>query len=346
MTYQATGYCGWDIGGAHLKVARCDHHGQLQTVQQYPCALWRGIDELTNTVQRVINELSCENDVHAITMTGELVDAFSNRQQGVEAIVDCVSQWLPASLTHVFAGDRGWLTFAQAKTEWQAVASMNWQASAMLAAHHVGNGLFVDIGSTTCDVVPFQQQQIRPRGYSDHERQRDGGLVYTGAIRTPLMAIAHQAPLHGDFVKLAAEWFASSADIWCLLDELSDTQIQDNSADGQPWQKPYCRQRLARMLGTDADAATDNEWQLVAHWFADQQLQTIAESCFQVLSATPLSPDNPLVGAGVGRFIARACAQRLKRPYLDFSELCQNNATAADHAPATALALLAKQQLS
>ena len=53
MTQQQTVYCGWDIGGAHLKVARCDHNGQLQTVRQYPCALWRGIDELATVLQKV-----------------------------------------------------------------------------------------------------------------------------------------------------------------------------------------------------------------------------------------------------------------------------------------------------
>lgn len=346
MTQQHTGYCGWDIGGAHLKVARCDHNGQLQTVRQYPCALWRGIDELAKVLQQVIDELDCQGDVHAITMTGELVDAFSNRRQGVAAIIDCVSQTLPASLSHVFAGDRGWLTFEQAKSDWLSVASMNWQASAMLAANQLDTGLFVDIGSTTCDIVPFRQQQIQPRGYSDHERQRDGGLVYTGAIRTPLMAITNKAPLHGYFVPLAAEWFANSADIWCLLDELSEAQIQDASADGQPWQKPYCRQRLARMLGTDAEAATDDEWQQVARWFADKQLHTILEACFQVISASRLPASAPLVGAGVGRFMVKACAHSLNRPYQDFSALCQDTAYASDHAPATALALLAKQQLS
>ena len=266
--------------------------------------------------------------------------------RGVAAIIDCVAQTLPASLSHVFAGDRGWLSFEQAKNQWQSVASMNWLASAILAANQLDTGLFVDIGSTTCDIVPFRQQHIQPRGYSDHERQRDGGLVYTGAIRTPLMAITNKAPLHGYFVPLAAEWFASSADIWCLLDELGEAQIQDSSADGQPWQKPYCRQRLARMLGTDAEAASDDEWQQVARWFADKQLQTILEGCFQVISASGLPATAPLVGAGVGRFMAKACARRLNRPYLDFSELCQHTAAAANHAPATALALLAKQQLS
>ena len=341
-----TSFCGWDIGGAHLKVARCDNKGRLNTVREYPCALWRGIEELQVLLLQVIDELQCADDQHAITMTGELVDAFSNREQGAKTILDCVSQILPVKHCYIFAGQDGWLSVEQARNNWQSVASMNWQASAMLAADQCDNGLFVDIGSTTCDIVPFHDQQIEPRGFTDHERQRDGGLVYTGTIRTPLMAISHKAPLNGYFVPLAAEWFASTGDIWCLLDQLDTNQIQDASADGQPWQQPFCRQRLARMLGSDADAASDEQWQQVAQWFAEQQLHTIIEACLQVSTASLIKPGSPLIGAGIGRFMVRICAERLNRPYVDFSQLCLNTDAAADHAPAAALALLANRQLS
>ncbi|MDE3012141.1 MAG: ATP-grasp domain-containing protein, partial [Pseudomonadota bacterium] len=37
---------GWDIGGAHLKVAALDRHGRLIDVVQLPCALWQGLDRL------------------------------------------------------------------------------------------------------------------------------------------------------------------------------------------------------------------------------------------------------------------------------------------------------------
>ncbi|MCX4186383.1 hydantoinase/oxoprolinase family protein [Methylophaga sp. OBS4] len=344
---QPSGFSGWDIGGAHLKVARCDVSGQLQDIIQFPCALWRGIDELETAFSLALAQLNNQTDVHAITMTGELVDFFRNRQQGVEQILDCIVNILPLSSIQIFTGKQGWLEVEQAKTQWQAVASMNWQASAMYAAATIEQGLFIDIGSTTCDIIPIVQHQIRPGGLSDHDRQRHGELVYTGAIRTPLMAIAHQAPLNGDWIPLTAEWFASSADVWCLLNQLSSADIQDNSADGQPWDKPYCRQRLARILATDAEFASEQQWSYLAQWFAEKQLQTITEACLQVLSSAPeIAQQSPLIGAGVGRFMVQLIAKRLNRPYIDFAELCNGINEAAAHAPAAALALLAQQQLS
>jgi probable H4MPT-linked C1 transfer pathway protein len=339
-------FIGWDIGGAHLKVAVSNDQGELQDVIQLPCALWKGIDELQQSLKQALSIVSADNATHAITMTGELVDAFAHRSEGVQAILDCVSAVLPPAHCHIFAGSDGWLSVNEAKQRWQAVASMNWQASARYAASQIASGVFIDIGSTTCDIIPFNGGSLELSGHTDHERQREGSLVYTGAIRTPLMAITDRAPLGGQIVPLAADWFASSADIWCLLGKLSNEDIQDASADGQPWTLTHCRQRLARMLATDADAANETQWHQVAMWFAEKQLASVTAACLQQLSASALTTSAPLVGAGVGRFIVEACAQRLQRPYIDFSSLCDGSADAAAHAPAAALALLAQQQLS
>lgn len=344
-TLKQPGFCGWDIGGAHLKVARCDADGQLEQILQLPCALWRGIEELHQALHQAVSTLDCATDIHAITMTGELVDAFIDRQQGVAAILDSVVRILPVGQCHVYAGNHGWLNPESAKDSWQTVASMNWLASASFAASQIDNGLFMDIGSTTCDIVPFTAYRVKPQGLTDHQRQRYGSLVYTGVIRTPLMALASEAPFDGYKIPLTAEWFASTADIWRLLDKLDEESIQDNSADGQSWDKHHCRQRLARMLAMDAGDATEQQWQLVAQWFAEKQLQLVSEACLQILSACP-SQDAPIIGAGVGRFAIEMVASRLRRPYLDFNILCPSQPAASDHAPATALALLAWQQLS
>ena len=340
-------FYGWDIGGAHLKVACSDKHGQLQQILQFPCALWRGIAELNSAFHAALKQLPLTNNsIHAVTMTGELVDAFADRQQGVEQILATVATILPNTNTYIFADQGRWLSLQQAAIHWQQVASMNWLASAHYAATHVTSGLFIDIGSTTCDIIAFDQQQVCAQGRTDYQRQRHYELVYSGAIRTPLMSFANAAPLQGQSIPLAAEWFASSADIWLLLDELKAEHIQDDSADGQPWSKPHAQQRLARMLATDANAASDAMWRNVALWFAEKQLQQISDACLTVLSAHANLSDSPFIGAGVGHFIAKRCAQRLAKDYIDFSTLCAHNRHAADHAPAAALALLAQQQLA
>ncbi|MDO7711399.1 MAG: H4MPT-linked C1 transfer pathway protein [Pseudomonadota bacterium] len=338
---------GWDIGGAHVKVARSDHNGNIQDVIQIACPLWQGIDQLATAIESVFAQLGNQNDITAITMTGELVDIFPNRQAGVAEILACVAQYINHDKIVVYAAEAGWLKPELAAKYWKSVASRNWQASASLVAQAIPDGLFVDIGSTTCDIIPLRHGFAIPHGLDDFQRQTNRELLYTGAIRTPLFALSHNAPFNGVLVSLAAEVFATTGDCWCLLGLLEPTSIQDSSADGQPWQVDFCASRIARLLGTDANQANIAQWKQLAQWFAEQQSHLVSNAILQVLSAhTELATDAPIIGAGVGRFIAKACAQRLNRPYLDFNEiLSTQHPASADHAPAVAVALLAQQQL-
>ena len=69
---------GWDLGGAHLKAVVLDEHAAVRHVLQRPCPLWQGLDRLMSAFEQICRFLtpgiSC---IHAVTMTGELVDLFA-----------------------------------------------------------------------------------------------------------------------------------------------------------------------------------------------------------------------------------------------------------------------------
>lgn len=339
---------GWDIGGAHLKVARCDDDGKNMQVIQVPCPLWQGIEYLEQAIDDVLEKLGSHDDLTAITMTGELVDIFANRQSGVYEILKCVANYVKPENITVYAAQAGWLNQLQAQQQWQMVASSNWHASASHVASHQQNGIFIDIGSTTCDLIALSDGQANPRGLTDFERQTTRELLYTGVIRTPLISLCQSAPFNGELVSLAAEVFATTGDCWTLLEQLDPNTIQDNSADGKPWQKEFCAARIARLLGSGHEQATLERWQQLAQWFAQQQYHLINQAILHVVSAhIDLPCDAPIIGAGVGRFIAKQCARQLNRPYQNFHDLLAISQTeVSDHAPAVAIALLAQQQLA
>lgn len=344
---QNSQYCqtGWDIGGAHLKVARCDHRGQLLHVLELPCPLWRGLDVLRKVLRDAMAQLGNSEDLHAVTMTGELADIFPDRTTGVRQIISTLQEYIAADRLTVFSTD-GWLSCDQAVSNWQQVASVNWLATARYAALTQPDALVMDIGTTTTDIIPVQGGQPCPTGLTDLARQQSGELCYSGAVRTPINMLCQSVWFGGHRVSLTREVFALTADCWRLLDRLDMPAIVDESADGAGWQQSACQQRLARLLGTDASSADPAEWQMVAEQFAEQQIQLFTDSCWQVLSAHPaLDNQAPVIGAGVGRFIIAECARRLNRPYIDFAKLCDNNDTAGQHAPAAAVALLARQHL-
>ena len=225
------------------------------------------------------------------------------------------------------------------------MASANWHASARFVATRCPQALFIDVGSTTSDIVPVQAGQVDSVGYTDDERLVSEELVYTGATRTPVMAVAESVPFGGQRQRTMAEHFATMADVHRLTGELPDDADQLPTADGRGKTAEESARRLARMLGRDLQSADLADWRRLAAHLAERQRQTLHDAIDRVLSRGKLGDDAPVVGAGVGRFLLRPLAERLRRPYVDFASLVEGEPAtrewAARCAPAAAVAILA-----
>jgi probable H4MPT-linked C1 transfer pathway protein len=334
---------GWDLGGAHLKAAVAEG-GALISVLQVPCPLWQGLDRLEVALDQALSRLGPATR-HAVTMTGEMTDLFPSRAAGVIALVDAMEARLAGSPIRFYAGDTGWLEAKGARRDSLAAASANWHASAAWAARRLGEGLLLDIGSTTTDVVPFRGGRVCARGRDDASRLVTGELVYTGVVRTPVMALAESVPFRGESVPLMAEHFATSADLHRLCGALLESCDQQPAADGGAKAPEASARRLARMIGRDFEDAGMEEWRDLARHLAARQVRRIADACARVADREGIAPDAPLACAGAGRFLAPEIAARLGRPMADFAALAgrPDDEWAAVCAPAAALALLASE---
>jgi (4-(4-[2-(gamma-L-glutamylamino)ethyl]phenoxymethyl)furan-2-yl)methanamine synthase len=330
---------GWDVGGAHLKAARAEG-GRIVQVVHVPMPLWLGLQRLREALATGSAELGGA-ERHVATMTGELADVFSDRAEGVVRITEELQSALGVGVV-LYGGRAGMLPAPTAREHVGDIASANWHASAALAGRLVGEGLFVDIGSTTADVVPVHGGMVAARGYSDAERLACGELVYTGLVRSPVMALASRAPVKGSWVGVAAELFATSADVYRILGALPEGVDQMPTADGREKTVAASRARLARMVGCDAADGSEAEWREVAAWFAEAQLRRIMDGAMLVRSAATLSREAPVIAAGAGRHIAAQLAARLDRRCVDFDELIPHVAgvDVGQCAPAAAVALL------
>jgi len=119
---------GWDVGGAHLKVARVDAAGKALVVEQFPCQLWHGMERLRQAVETAVGKLGNAAH-HAITMTGELADIFASRHDGVLEISAAMQQCLPGARLSFYAGESGLIDAAQVAQHTAGIASANWLAS-------------------------------------------------------------------------------------------------------------------------------------------------------------------------------------------------------------------------
>ena len=334
---------GWDLGGAHVKLAVVDRDGRLQRAVQVPCELWLGLDRLEAALREAAGELA-PHAVHAMTMTGELVDLFQDRAAGVAAITDTFLRTLGAKQVEVFAGG-GFVAAREAAERWADVASANWLATATLVARLAPQALVIDAGSTTTDIVVVANGKVHAQGRDDHARLVREELVYTGVARTPVMAIAQRVPFAGEWVGVMAEYFATMADVYRITGELDPAFDQHRTADGRGKSREESMRRLARMIGCDLEQATAAEYEHLARWLAHAQRQLVRRACDRQLSRGLLDPQAPIVGLGVGRFLVERIASELGREYRDFAALAGVAPQLADAVdvcgPAFAVACLA-----
>ena len=338
---------GWDVGGAHVKVSMTDAGGAVLDVAQWACPLWQGLDHLERSIDLVFERWPAARTPtaqHAVTMTGEMVDLFEDRAQGVRAIAAALAQRLGPRL-RFYAGDAGWLTPQACAAGWRSVASANWLATARWVATRVAEALLVDIGSTTTDIIPIAGGQVVARAATDAGRLATGELVYQGVVRTPLCGIAQRIEFAGAAANVMNEWFATTADIYRLTGELAPQYDLHPSADQGPKTDAASRTRLARMIGRDAHEASPAAWRRFAQRWRELQLREIGVNVARVTAAHPGLAAAPLVGAGCGRFLVAALAREEARGYIDFGTLAgapeSRSEWAATCAPSVAVALLA-----
>ena len=345
---------GLDVGGAHMKVAVLEN-GQLTGAHQFVCPLWQGLDKLDAALSEA-QKLTADASTIAITMTGELSDLFETREQGVHALVDRLQEEY-GNKTKYWMGRRGFGKASEAKTYHKDVGSTNFIATSMALAMYEQDAVLIDMGSTTTDIIPILDATPLPTGLTDAQRLKTGELVYTGATRTPIMAVSSRVPFMGQWQTLVREHLATMADIYRLLNELREGIDLHDTADGRGKSFDESLTRFARMMGRDREDLTEKSnnqntrspvWKAAAMFIACEQARSIENGIYQVLSAHPKLNNPKIITAGIGSWIITRIAANLGFKTTSFGERvgAVNSASVeiTQNAPAAAVALLIRHR--
>lgn len=282
---------GLDIGGANLKLAT-----PAGWAMQYPFALWKQPDRLAEALRGLL-AAAPKAERLAVTMTGELCDCFMTKREGVGSILDAVVEAAPGVELVVWTTAGRFVTPVEARRNWLQTAAANWLAAATIAgrAAPLGPALFIDIGSTTADLVALRHGRPMPLGRTDPERLASKELVYTGVRRTPVCSLLGLAG--------AAELFATMHDVYLVLGRLPEEPENRETADGRPATVPCAQARLCRMLGADLTMLSSERIRALAADLASKQRQALQQAAQVVASRLP-EPPRCVVVAGAGEFLA------------------------------------------
>ena len=334
---------GWDIGGVNTKAARLPGNSGGSAIRSVslPFEVQREPQGLGPTLLAVARQLGVEpTDLHAVTMTAELSQAFRTKREGVGFILDTLEATFPSDRLHVYTVDGRFVSPRDARANPRAVAASNWAATANWVGQWEPTCVLIDIGTTSTDLIPIVDGKAAAEGCTDPERLLSGELVYTGALRTPAEAVARRVPLWGREAAVSAEGFALIGDAHLWLGRLNPRDYTCATPDGRPATREFAGERLARTVCGDRDMLDDAAIDAIAAALAGAQVRTIAEALGCLRRRRP--EITTAVVTGLGDFIA---AEAARAAGLTVRPLAEKIGDAARIAPAAAAAWLLRQNL-
>ena len=274
--------------------------------------MWKHPDRLAAAVSALMEQLAAPEDAPlALVMSGELADVFPCRADGVRHIVNAVCEAAGARPVRLLGTDGKWHRPAAAHHRPLDFAAANWLVLATWAGRTFPESeLLVDIGTTTTDIVRLAQGKPEPRAFDDPGRLATCELVYSGAVRTPIFAIAAKGPYRGQWLPLVPEWFATTLDVHILLGHLGPSAGAGHTADGRPADPPHCLRRLGRsLLLTEPDTFLATDAVRLAQHLHDAQVGQLARAIRSVASDLNHPPTAPII-SGCGAFLAEEALRR------------------------------------
>jgi probable H4MPT-linked C1 transfer pathway protein len=303
---------GLDIGGANTKYALIEKKTdsvELLTVGSSYFPIWKNyldfsnfLNKLKENIQKEFGEIS---QVVFVT-TAELADCFQTKKEGITKICNDVSQVFISdsknNLPHILDVNGNFIPSSEASEKWLSVSASNWFASAEYLALKFPNAIVLDIGSTTTDIVPIFDHKVVAQGSNDLERLISNELVYTGLLRTNVATIVHKIKLRSKTIPLASEIFATTGDVYYLLDEISKEEFSVETADGKPVTKMNSSARLARIICADLNQLSNKEIIEIAQQIKNKQVIMISQAYEYVrqnyLKKYNFDPEIILIGLG------------------------------------------------
>ena len=269
---------GIDVGGANLKIVDGD-----DVIIHY-CPLWQ-----ESTITKYLKPYAGRKA--AVVMSGELADGFSSKEAGIAYIVNAVRAVIPDAR---FYGTDGEFH----SNPCMALAAANWLASADYLCNQFPDSVFVDMGSTTTDIIPLSSFD-RLLSLRDLDRLQRGMLVYTGLLRAPVASLIREVYLDEGATRtlVANELFAISADVHLVLGHIGKIEYAVPTPDGAGVMITESLQRLARMVCSDlSEIGEDNACAVAAAFWYEQR--TVIEEEILRASGSETMPD--LICAGIG----------------------------------------------
>ena len=124
--------------------------------------------------------------------------------------------------------------------------------------------------------------------------------IYTGTLRTNLASFLDKVELNGKEYRVASELFAQTADVYTVLDLITEDDYICDTFDGEGKSKLDCAKRIARVVCADLEMLSMDDIIEMCEFIHKKQVEQIADGLKQVHETQNL---DLIVTTGLGKDI-------------------------------------------
>ena len=337
-------FVGIDVGGANTKIATSDGF-----VDSLYAPLWRNKECLYAVLSEINHRFGTKIEAVGAVMTGELSDCFETKREGVLQIKEALATTFTFKALQFFDINCTFKAGSEVDKDPLSFAATNWLASSTLIAEQYKDAIFVDIGSTTTDVIPIVGGDIKAKR-TDLERLKTGELIYSGVLRTNIAALLKKIAIcdKGEECGVSSELFAITADAYLVLGYITEADYSCSSPNSYAFSgrenEEKCRvsamRRLSRVVCSDLEEIGEDGAVSIAEQVKKTQVEELITPIGRLKEKYGLET---VVATGIGDFIAKEAADSLNIHFLPLSSIYNRNVSATF--PAFAVAKLLENVL-
>ena len=277
-----------DVGGANTKAALL--HFQNKKISEFNSYIeyfpfWeKTIPDISNMLTQIVESLIEKNNIRledinyiTVTITAELSDVFQTKREGILTILNALDKSFDNNKLHFITNKNMYIDYITAKSDYSSITAANWASTALFLGQFLPNCILIDAGSTTVDIIPILGSIPVPEGKDDISRLVNHELIYTGGLRATIPSITHHVPYRGKNVRISFEKFALISDVHRILNNISEEEYINDTADNRSKSLEDCFARLSRIICMDIETISKEALKIIANYIYEKQLDIITQ---------------------------------------------------------------------
>lgn len=312
-------FMGLDIGGANTDCCIIEFDNDYNIISlsknKYYLPFWIKHEKLPECLKELKGDTTI--DVVCVSITAELADCYKTKRQGIIDITRMVESTFKDEDIYYVTFD-GLKNYEYVTQNPLSAAAANWIGTVNLIKHLKSTCIFMDMGTTTTDIIPIKDKHEISQGYTDTQRLMNGELVYTGLLRTNVATIVNHVYIESNKTNVSSEYFTITADIHRILGHISEEQYTCDTPDGADKSITSCKNRLTRLVCGDIETISNETIIDMAEYIFEKQVQQVEESLKQVVIKTGIQ-NVVLSDIGLGN-ICRIAADNLKLDVVNLND--------------------------